>query len=229
MNNMWLIAIGAAAVLLAAILLIPGTQGDGDAVDVAASSDARNAETSDAGPSDTSDANVFSALSNDETAVAIDGVIAAGEYAHNVDAEGFQVHWRNDAEVLWVAMVSPGTGYAAVGFDPESRMKGANMILGAVVDGEAVWRDDYGIGALSHTDDVSRGGTDDVIAAAGREHNGYTIFEFSIPLDSGDTYDKLLEPGGTYTIIVAYNAANDSFNVRHTQRGSGEIQLDSIP
>jgi len=126
-------------------------------------------------------------------------------------------------------MVSPGTGYAAIGIDPDSRMQGANMIMTAVVDGETVWRDDYGTGALSHTDDVGRGGTDDVIAAAGREHNGYTIVEFAIPLDSGDPYDKPLEPGGTYTILVAYNTGNDRFNVKHTRRGSGEMHLDPAP
>ncbi len=160
---------------------------------------------------------------------AIDGVIYGGEYAHSTEAAGFYIYWSNDATVLRVGLVSPGLGYLAIGFDPVSRMQGANFILGAVVDGQTVVRDDYGTGAVAHSADVANGGTHDIIAAAGCEAGGKTYLEFSIPLDSGDAMDKPLAPGGTYKVIIAYHDANDDFAAWHSRRGAGTITLDPAP
>jgi len=43
-------------------------------------------------------------------------------------------------------LTPPLAGYIAIALDPEERMKGANYILGAVVDGHVVARDDSGTG-----------------------------------------------------------------------------------
>jgi len=160
---------------------------------------------------------------------ALDGVVTDGEYRNTLDADGFQVHWMNDSTLLRVGLVSPGTGFLAIGFDPDRRMKGANYILGAVNGIAISMRDDYGTGTTSHAADTSRGGTHDILEAAGREVGGRTMFEFVIPLDSGDPMDKPLEPGLTYKILVAYHMMNDSFSAKHSRRGSGEIRLDPVP
>ncbi len=160
---------------------------------------------------------------------AIDGVIYAGEYAHSTEAAGFEVHWSNDATLLRVGLISPGTGWLAIGFDPVSRMQGANFILGAVVDGKTIVRDDFGTGAVSHSPDTASGGTDDILEAAGCEANGRTYLEFVIPLDSGDAMDKPLVPGNTYKILIAYHETNDDFGAWHSRRGSGTITLDPAP
>lgn len=159
----------------------------------------------------------------------LDGVVTDGEYRNSLDADGFQVHWMNDSSVLHVGLVSPGTGYLAIGFDPDRRMKGANYILGAVNGIAISMRDDYGTGTTSHEADTSQGGTHDILEAAGREVGGRTMFEFAIPLNSGDPLDKPLEPGLTYQILVAYHTTNDSFNAKHSRRGAGEIRLDPVP
>ena len=157
---------------------------------------------------------------------AVDGVIAQGEYPHETDAAGFRVHWRNDAARLYVGLVSPGTGYVAIGFDPDVLMEGANFILGAVSGGRTLVRDDYGTGPMTHEEDTVVGGGNHVLEAAGREADGGTVFEFVIPLDSRDSADKRLVPGHSYTILVAYQRTNDSFSAKHSRRGSGEIRLD---
>ncbi len=158
--------------------------------------------------------------------VAIDGVVFSGEYAHRTDADGFEVHWSNDINYLRVGLVSPGTGYVAIGFDPDHRMRGANFIIAAVEDGRLMIRDDYGDGSVRHTADTLLGGTDDIIEAAGRERDGWTTVEFVIPLATRDEYDKTLVPGGVYHILVAYHNTSDSFAARHSQRGSGTMRLD---
>ncbi len=159
---------------------------------------------------------------------AIDGVIYAGEYAHSTEAAGFEIHWSNDAQTLRVGLISPGTGYLAIGFDPVNRMEGANFILGAVVDGKTIVRDDFGTGPVAHSPDAASGGTNDILEAAGCEANGRTYLEFAIPLDSGDPMDKPLVPGNTYKVIIAFHETSDDFGAWHSRRGSGTITLDPI-
>jgi len=156
----------------------------------------------------------------------VDGIIHTGEYAHAMEAGGFHVYWSNDALVLRIGLFSPGTGYVSIGLDPEQRMKGANYIIGTVRNGQTEIRDDYGVGPLTHAADVEIGGTDDILAAAGRELNGQTTLEFVIALDSGDPFDKPLLPGATYDVLVAFHNTSDRFSERHSQRGSGQIRLD---
>ena len=114
----------------------------------------------------------------------------------------------------------------AIGLDPDRRMQGANFIIGTVRSGRMDIRDDYGTGSLSHGSDIANGGTDDILDSAGRELNGQTTIEFIIPLDSGDRFDKPLEPGETYEVLIAYHNTSDNFSTRHSQRGSGEIRLE---
>jgi len=156
----------------------------------------------------------------------IDGTIAPDEYAHAMEAGGFQVYWSNNESLLRVGLRSPGTGYIAIGFDPDHRMQGANYILCAVRNGQVVTRDDFGTGPLAHSSDVANGGRDNVLEAAGTERNGQTTVEFVIPLDSGDPMDKPLMPGSTYQVLVAYHNSSDDFSDRHSQRGVGEIRLE---
>jgi len=170
----------------------------------------------------------IASASSSQSVPIVDGIIHTGEYAHAIEAGGFRVYWSNDASVLRMGLFSPGTGYVAIGLDPDRRMQGANFIIGTVRNGQVDIRDDYGIASLTHSSDIDNGGTNDILAYAGRELSGQTTLEFIIPLDSGDRFDKPLEPGETYEVLVAFHDTNDNFSVRHSQRGSGEIRLDDV-
>ena len=63
----------------------------------------------------------------------VDGRVAAGGYAHHQTLAGVEIHWANDAELLWMALVAPVVGYLAVGFDPVDRKVGATT-------SSATWR-----------------------------------------------------------------------------------------
>jgi len=160
------------------------------------------------------------------TGYSIDGTIVAGEYAHETAIAGVDVYWTNDEQRLRMGLVSPGTGFVAIGFDPERQMEGANFIIASMHEGVLTIRDDYGHEPFAHSEDTARGGQDNIIAAAGNEWPDQTVIEFIIPLDSGDAMDKLLLPGHEYTILVSYHSMLDSFSNRHTRRGSGLMQLD---
>ena len=159
------------------------------------------------------------------TLPSVDGTIKPGEYSGKVDVVGVEVNWSTDKNALRIGLVSPGTGWVAFGLDPQLMMDKANMILGAVVNGAIVARDDVGTGLFSHGPDTSVGGQDNLLAAAGREVDGKTILEFAIPLNSGDSADRPLVVGQTYKIIVAYQATSDDFSERHSRRAAGEITL----
>lgn len=161
-----------------------------------------------------------------ETAWSADGIISEGEYSSEADFDDIRLWWHHDDTFLYVAMEGDTTGWVAVGLDPDNGMQGASYLFGFVDDGEAMLWDAYGTAPTgpNHPPDEDLGGTDDIVAFTGVEEAGITRFEAQIPLDSGDPYDKALEPGETYPIIVAIGGEDD-FNAYHQRYDSGELVL----
>jgi hypothetical protein len=137
-------------------------------------------------------------------------------------ATGIRIDWQNDASILYVGIVSPGTGWVGIGFDPASRMQGANYILAAVSSGVLAIDDQFGVAQTMHRADAQT----NVLQAAGQETDGKTVVEFAIPLASGDLDDKNLVPGQTVTVLLAFSADQDTFTARHTARSTTSITLD---
>lgn len=137
----------------------------------------------------------------------------------------FTFMWRVDTlRVLHVKLSAPTTGWVAVGFAPTTLMKDANLIIAYVADGEVYTSDEFGTALTSHKPDSELGGSDDVSNQEGSEKDGKTHVHFEIPLDSGDRYDKALESGKTYKIILAYGAA-DNFTTKHRKATTVKITL----
>lgn len=61
-------------------------------------------------------------------------------------------------------------------------------------------------------------------AGGGTETGGQTEVQFSIPLDSGDSFDRALVAGNEYTVLLAYGPTDD-FTEKHTYRESVKITL----
>jgi len=147
--------------------------------------------------------------------------------AYSVHKAGdITLSWMVDGKMLHVKVSAPTTGWVAVGFDPKSHMEGANLILGYVKDGQVHIEDDYATQPYGHASDVSLGGTDNVTDAAGTESGGVTEISFTIPLDSGDQYDRVLVPGQTYKIILAHGADGvDDFITHHAEHKEASITI----
>jgi len=165
-----------------------------------------------------------------EAAPTVDGAVAEGEYPNTTSVGDMQMWWHNDGESLTMAVQGPTEGWIGVGLDPDASMQGADFKLAAVENGEARVTDAWGMQPTgpNHPPDTELGGTDDIAESAVVTEDGVTRFEFRIPLDSGDQYDKPLEPGGTYPIIVAH-ASSDDYTAYHSFRQSAEITLDPAP
>ena len=156
-----------------------------------------------------------------------DGEIKDNEYAGNISdsTTGIGLFFSADEEHLYIGIRSIASGWTSVGFDPEFAMKDADIIFMAIDGGQLLMRDDYGTGSFTHSPDEDLGGSSDISGSAGNTIDGKAIFEFFIPLDSGDEFDKVLAPGNSYKIIFALNSNNVDFDSKHTSRSSGELQL----
>ena len=157
-----------------------------------------------------------------------DGVISAGEYDGEVTLANGQmvVYWKNDGTTLYMGLWGQVTGWMAIGFEPTTAMKDADMIIGSVSGGQATVLDQYATGIFGpHPSDTELGGTYDLIESCGSESGGVTVIEFSRKLDTGDRFDTVFTPGSTIRFIWSL-ADTDSPTLQHNiARGSGTLVL----
>jgi hypothetical protein len=135
-----------------------------------------------------------------------------------------QLKWRTDAEFLYVEVKAPTTGWVGFGIDAEKEMLRANIIIGCVKDGVVLIEDHYGTAPRAHRLDTDLGGKDNLSEKGGEEADGATILRFRIPLDSGDTYDRPLEAGKEYEVLLAYGATDD-LKTRHATRAHFKLVM----
>lgn len=149
--------------------------------------------------------------------------LSAQEY-NTVIKDDYSIELRIEDAMLHVRISAPTEGWISIGFDPISRMKGADIVIGYVKNNEVFIRDDYGNSSTSHKPDVKGGGSDTIESFSGDERDGVTTLEFVIPLDSGDERDRVLIPGNEYKVIIAYGK-KDNFTSYHAYRGSVLIEF----
>ena len=159
------------------------------------------------------------------TALAKDPQQSVNKKGYNeITSSKIILEWKVDGQDLEVIVTAPTKGWVAVGFDPSSLMKDANFILGYVDGNEVVVRDDFGNYFTSHASDDSLGGSTDVVVREGSESKNETMISFVIPLNSGDEYDKVLEEGASYVVLLAFGDKDD-FTFRHRKRVKIKITL----
>lgn len=138
----------------------------------------------------------------------------------------FLLQWKVEGEMLRATIAAPTTGWIAVGFDPTSMMKDANIIIGYVTDGKTSIRDDFGSALTSHLPDEKSGGSVDITDPTGKEEDGATELSFTIPLNSGDSRDRVLVSGKEYRVILARGPdGSDDFDAYHAERVGVNIRL----
>ncbi len=158
-----------------------------------------------------------------------DGVISEGEYSKDLSLSGgnYIVHWKNDAENLYMALEGRAEGFVAIGFEPSQAMKDADMVMGWVSRGKATVLDLYSTGIYGpHPPDEDLGGTDDILEFGGDEANGWTVIEFKRKMETGDGWDKAFKPGQTVDIIWSMSGS-DSLAIRHNVgRGTARLAFE---
>jgi hypothetical protein len=138
----------------------------------------------------------------------------------------FSLSWELTDDRVFFTLSAETTGWVALGIDPERSMLGADFIIGYVSGGEVSVADHYGNSRYSHQDDSAGGGSTNIADISGSESGGTTTISFSIPLAPDDPRDKQLEPGRTYTILLAHGGnGEDNFKSAHTTKTRAEISL----
>lgn len=150
-------------------------------------------------------------------------VVWASEYDHKLDVDKMDVFWRIDGDKIHVKLAAKTSGWVAIGFDPEKAMQGANIIIGAVKKGKVRIEDHYGDRKRNHKADEKLGGKSHVLNPRGTEKDGVTTISFTLPLDSGDKWDKPIDPAKISRIMLAFGAGRDSFRAGHVWRGIYDV------
>jgi hypothetical protein len=126
---------------------------------------------------------------------------------HSISKSGFEFAWNVEGTVLHVELSGPTTGWVLVGFKGTYLYNNANIIIGYVSGGAAHVRDDFGFGNDTHESDSSlQGGQQNASGISGSEGSGETTVSFTIPLNSGDTWDNVMEDGETVLLVFAAGA-----------------------
>ncbi|MDQ7851027.1 MAG: DOMON domain-containing protein [Armatimonadota bacterium] len=149
----------------------------------------------------------------------VDGRIAEGEYASHYLAPGIgmEVHWTVEGDFISFGLRAPARGWVAIGWDPTGPiMEGEDIILGYIRGKELFLQDYYASSSVTHANDVSLGGRDDVLESSGSEDERYTTIEFRRRLDTGDRFDRPITPG-PHTVQLAY-APGDDFVTYHGEK-----------
>jgi hypothetical protein len=159
----------------------------------------------------------------------VDGIIGEQEYNFSANFGGgiFNLYWYVDNDDIYFAMsANNNAGWIAVGFEPEFRMQGADIIFAWVSSANVTTIfDTYANAPVgSHPVDTDLGGTNDILSSAGTEVGGVTTVEFSRKLNSSDIYDKNISTEVPVNIIWSFGNA-DSFSLQHSSRGSGIFQI----
>lgn len=153
-----------------------------------------------------------------------DGAISTGEYAWTRIYGKWEINWRADDQYIYIGLKAATTGWVALGIQPGSRMKNADIMLGFVQDGQTTVYDLFSTGDFGpHPADTELGGTADILEFAGSEQDGETTIEFKRLLITGDSYDNPLSEG-VNKIIWSYGSS-DNYSAKHTIKGYGELQL----
>ena len=140
-----------------------------------------------------------------------------------VDAD-VTFQWKIEGNNLHIVLSAPTEGWVAVGFNPSRVMKDADYKL-VYVDGSTVnMEDHFGTALFAHKIDTSLDGSSDFQVIEGKEEMGITTVDFTIPLNSGDQYDKVLAEGDEVKVLLAYGV-RDNLSQIHKKRGSLTIIL----
>jgi hypothetical protein len=149
---------------------------------------------------------------------------AAAEFTV-VNVKKFQFSYKVNGDRLAGRVSYPTNGWVAVGFNPVRAMLGANFIMGCVVDGKPVLSDEFGATEFSHSPDTAHGGKYDISDGSVITANGTTTMSFSIPLNSGDDKDVVLEKGKPIKVIIAAGKKPD-LKTGHYALGKTTITLN---
>ena len=145
-----------------------------------------------------------------------------------LDGGNYRLSWTVTDNVIKIEVSAKTLGWVAIGFEPTKQMKDADMILGYYDPTGSQVIDAFSTGPIGpHPDDVSLGGTNDIMASSVTQRNGWTTLVFERKLATGDKFDRNIAADKPIQVIWSYGTTTDLKKYHETSRGSAEINFVS--
>lgn len=157
--------------------------------------------------------------------IAVPNAVFSADYDHKIEFDKISFEWRVENDKIHIQLWAATKGWVAIGFNPTKKMGGADYVIGHVKRGRVKLQDSFGVRELEHIKDELNEGTFDVTEISGEEKNSQTTLRFTIPLDSGDSNDSVINVNGETTVLLAYGKGQDNFHELHAFRTSIKVNL----
>lgn len=154
-------------------------------------------------------------------ALRIDGVLQDGEYQNRLSSSRIKMdlYWSVREDRIYFGLKAPTQGWVALGLNSGvPLMRGADILIGYVKDGQLYLEDSYANSRIGHQTDIQLGGRNDVHDRASTQDEGGTIIEFSRRLDTGDRFDRPIRPAEKLMILLAYGQSDDLISYHDRMR-----------
>ncbi|PRP84216.1 ferric reductase-like transmembrane protein [Planoprotostelium fungivorum] len=146
---------------------------------------------------------------------------------------GFSLEWVVKGKFINFTMSAACQTYVSIGFNNQSNMMNADMIVGWVDSaGKAVLLDQWSLGNQLPVDDSARGGTNDInLISSSLTPQGVTL-RFSRLLNTNDSNDRVITNKTNFHLLWAYGGklpgnkrqAAQAYGI-HSQAGSAVINF----
>lgn len=156
------------------------------------------------------------------------GTAAVGDhgYGRKIAVQSMVFQWSLSKDSIRVKIAGHTTGWIGIGFNPSEAMKDANFVMGMVKNGIVTVSNQHGTSRSLHKSNTDLGGKDHVTAAAGVEKDNMTEISFTMPLKTGDSLDRPIDPAGETVVLLAYGKA-DLLAQQHSFRAKLRVNLST--
>lgn len=134
------------------------------------------------------------------------------------------VKWEIEQGLIHFEMEAPTDGWVAVGFNENSSLTGAYLLMGRVKDREPEVVEHYTSKPGSYKPIVQYGIASQISNISGTEKGNFTRLKFSIPTKAASKYHKELLIDSKWTLLMAYSL-DDDFQHHSIMRTSTDIKL----
>jgi DOMON domain len=148
---------------------------------------------------------------------------ATASPARSVEHAGVRLEWVIRDAQLHGCMQAVTRGWVTVGFNTQSGLGGARLVMGRMMDGRAQAQVHIAK-PPQHIHRLTQDGKERVSHVSGSLSLGVTRICFSMPLAASDAEDVNLIAGRDTHVIMAWSNSSD-FQHHSTQRGAVQVVL----
>ena len=139
-------------------------------------------------------------------------------------ASSMEVTWYESSSRIFFELKAKTKGWLCIGFNDNSGMTGAYLIIGRIYNGSVDVVEHYTSSPGKYQSINSLGGDTDVRNIDGVESEKRTTISFSLPKVAPSKFQQDLELGKEYTMIIAYSN-DDDFQHHSAMRVNRKIKL----